>query len=138
MSDGAQPGPAPATLFEDACVLAVAKPSGVAVIPARGEPPGRSLQHALVEARGDFEAAHAPESNILCFRYVGDRSLDDGALDAVNFELRERYNRSGAGWITATVLGGRRVLRVTIMNPRTGPEHVERLVEGLTEAAARL
>ena len=52
-------------------------------------------------------------------------------MDALNRELRERYNRSGAGWITATVLGGRRVLRVTIMNPRTTVSHVERLLDGL-------
>ena len=37
----------------------------------------------------------------------------------INRELRERYNRSGEGWITATNLDGRRVLRVTMMNPRT-------------------
>ena len=93
--------------------------------------------HALLEARDDFETLHAPESNILCFRWTGGRSsgavpTDDAALDRVNRELREAYNRSGAGWITATVLGGRRVLRVTVMNPRTGRAELERLVEGLS------
>jgi len=78
-----------------------------------------------------FEALHQPESNILCFRYVGDGRRSDEELDRLNFDLRQRYNGSGAGWITMTVLGGRRVLRTTIMNPRTGPEHVERLLEGL-------
>jgi L-2,4-diaminobutyrate decarboxylase len=53
------------------------------------------------------------------------------ALDAVNHELRERYNRSGAGWITATNLAGRRVLRVTIMNPRTTAAHTARLLDGI-------
>lgn len=90
----------------------------------------------LIGARRDVVALHAPESNILCFRWVGDGSRDDAALDAFNRELRERYNRSGHGWITSTVLGERRVLRVTIMNPRTMPGHLERLLDGLAGEAA--
>lgn len=77
-----------------------------------------SLWEAIAE-RDDFVAPHEPESNILCFRWVGDRALDDARLDAINLATRESYNRSGHGWITTTMLGGRRVLRVTIMNPRT-------------------
>ena len=91
--------------------------------------------HAAIAARADFEALHEPECNILCFRYVGDGSLDDAALDALNRELRERYNRSGAGWITATTLGGRRVLRVTVMNPRTTPAHAQRMLDGVAALA---
>ena len=94
--------------------------------------------HDEVAVRADFEALHAPQSNILCFRWVGDRSLDDEALDALNRELRERYNRSGAGWITATNLAGRRVLRVTVMNPRTTRDHVRTLLDGLATRARAL
>ena len=90
--------------------------------------------YELLRARSDFTVPHEPESNILCFRYTP-AGVSDEALDTVNRELRERYNRSGAGWITGTVLGGRRVLRVTVMNPRTGREHVERLVDGLVSQA---
>ncbi|MBX6332610.1 MAG: aminotransferase class V-fold PLP-dependent enzyme, partial [Gemmatimonadaceae bacterium] len=96
-----------------------------------------ALYEAL-EARSDFETVHAPEANILCFRWVGDLPRDAAALDEINRELRERYNRSGKGWITTTVLGGRRMLRVTIMNPRTTPSHVLRLVDELAEEAARI
>jgi L-2,4-diaminobutyrate decarboxylase len=94
--------------------------------------------HAAIGARGDFAAQHAPESNILCFRYVGDRGLDDEALDALNLRLREAYNRSGDGWITTTVLAGRRVLRATVMNPRTGAADLERLLDGLAALAPTL
>jgi L-2,4-diaminobutyrate decarboxylase len=86
-----------------------------------------------VGARPELEAVHEPESNILCFRYVGEGRRDDAALDAINAELRERYNRSGHGWITTTVLGGRRVLRVTIMNPRTGREHTRAMLDRVVE-----
>jgi L-2,4-diaminobutyrate decarboxylase len=94
--------------------------------------------YQAVVAHPAFEALHRPESNILCFRYVGDRRRSDEELDRLNFNLRQRYNASGAGWITMTVVGGRRVLRTTIMNPRTGKEHLEKLLEGLQMEAGRL
>jgi L-2,4-diaminobutyrate decarboxylase len=90
-----------------------------------------------LRARDEFVTLHEPDANILCFRFVGDGTLDADALNAVNHELRERYNRSGAGWITATTLAGQRVLRVTVMNPRTTPAHTARLLDGIaTEGRA--
>ena len=88
--------------------------------------------------RREFVVLHEPQSNILCFRYVGDGSVDDESLDAINREIRERYNRSGVGWITATLLDGRRVLRVTMMNPRSTPDHVRAMVDGLLAVAKGL
>jgi L-2,4-diaminobutyrate decarboxylase len=89
--------------------------------------------HDLVASRPDFAALHEPESNILCFRFVGDGTLGDDRLDAVNLQTRARYNRAGTGWITTTMLGGRGVLRVTLMNPRTTRADLERTVEELAE-----
>jgi L-2,4-diaminobutyrate decarboxylase len=89
--------------------------------------------HALVASRQDFVALHEPESNILCFRFVGDGTLGDDRLDAVNLQTRARYNRVGTGWITTTMLAGRGVLRVTLMNPRTTRADLERTVEELAE-----
>jgi L-2,4-diaminobutyrate decarboxylase len=109
--------------------------------------------HAAIAARRDFEALHEPESNILCFRYRGGEAggepggrgvLDGGPaggderLDALNLRLREAYNRSGEGWITTTLLGGRRVLRVAIMNPRTTAADTERVLDGLAALARTL
>lgn len=91
--------------------------------------------HRTLSARSDFVTLHEPESNILCFRWVGDGSRDDATLDGINTGIRSRYNQSGVGWITATVLDGRRVLRVTMMNPRTTVAHVEAAVDGLARVA---
>jgi len=63
-------------------------------------------------SRADVEVVHEPEANILCWRVRG--MSDEGMR-----EWRETYNRSGEGWITTTVLGGRRVLRVAVMNLRS-------------------
>ena len=93
--------------------------------------------HAAIGAHPAFEAVHEPESNIVCFRFRGD-GASAGALDDVNRRLRESYNRGGDGWITLTVLDGRPVLRVTVMNPRTTPQHLDRLLAGLAAEGARL
>ncbi|HEY9448372.1 MAG TPA: pyridoxal-dependent decarboxylase, partial [Gemmatimonadaceae bacterium] len=100
-----------------------------------------SVAHDLyeeIERRDDFEALHEPESNILCFRWLGAHAPDDELLNSLNRKLRERYNVSGKGWITTTVLDKQQVLRVTVMNPRTKREHVVRLLDGLAEEAAAL
>jgi L-2,4-diaminobutyrate decarboxylase len=92
--------------------------------------------HAAVLARTDFEALHEPQSNIVCFRYVGDRTAGDERLDAINLQAREEYNRAGTGWITTTMLGGRRVLRTTLMNPRTTVRDLEATLEDLATIAS--
>jgi L-2,4-diaminobutyrate decarboxylase len=93
-----------------------------------------------LDAAEDFEPAHAPESNILCFRHLRAAWMERAPeeLDVLQGRLREAYNASGRGWITTTVLGGRRVLRVTLMNPDTAERHLDMLLTGLRETAAAL
>lgn len=94
--------------------------------------------HDLLLDRPDFEVLHEPESNILCFRYLGPPGLAEALRDDLNLRLRTAYNRSGDGWITTTVLGGRRVLRVTLMNPRTTPDDLAAVVAGLARTGSGL
>jgi L-2,4-diaminobutyrate decarboxylase len=96
-----------------------------------------TAMHDQLVAHPAFEPMHRPECNILCFRWIGDGALSDAELDEANRDLRERYNRSGEGWITATNLGGRRVLRVTIMNARTSEDDVAAIIAGLDAEAKR-
>ena len=86
--------------------------------------------HAMIGADSDFETIHAPESNILCFRYRGS--------DELNRQLGPSFNKNGSGWITSTVLDGRPVLRVTMMNPRTRAEHLVAMLEGVAAEAKKL
>lgn len=76
-----------------------------------------------VVASDDFEAMHVPQFNIFCFRHRSD--------DETNAALRERLIRSGQAWITSTLLKGRRVLRVTMINPRTERGDVDRMLAAL-------
>ncbi len=94
--------------------------------------------HALLEANGGFELLHEPDCNILCFRFIGDASATDEQLDALNLALRRAYNTTGTGWITSTVLNGRRVLRTTLMNPRIRTDHLQQLVAELKTTGFRL
>ncbi len=93
--------------------------------------------HRLLSDAGDFEPMHEPECNILCFRHLPEwlDGQGEAAADDLQARLRERYNASGRGWITATSLDERRVLRVTMMNPNTESRHVEALLTGLREEA---
>jgi len=94
--------------------------------------------HARLLTTTEFVPLHEPESNILCFAWTLPGVAPERVDDLTDL-LRERYNRSGRGFITATTLNGRRVLRVTVMNARTLESHVAKLVEGLhAEARAVL
>jgi L-2,4-diaminobutyrate decarboxylase len=94
--------------------------------------------HERVEAHPSFEALHAPDCNILCFRFRPGSISDPAALDELNRRLRQEYNEEGTGWITATVLGARRVLRVTVMNPRTTESDLDATLAELLERGTRL
>lgn len=103
------------------------------------------MLYEAIEERDEFESLHEPESNILCFRYLGPGGKkaratagDISRIDALNRELRTRYNKEGTGWITATILDDRPVLRVTMMNPRTGVDHIHTLLDGLAAKAREI
>lgn len=90
--------------------------------------------HRRLEGHAQFAALHEPESNILCFAWNPPGVLAS-ERDALTDTLRERYNRSGRGWITITTLDGRRVLRITVMNARTDVQHIDALLHGLEREA---
>ena len=94
--------------------------------------------YELVLASDDFEAMHVPDFNIFCFRYLGpgrDR-IPASSLDARNGDIREVLIRSGQAWITSTVLKGRRVLRVTVINPRTTTAHAAAMLDAVRAIGA--
>ncbi len=91
----------------------------------------------IVSERDDFVALHEPESNILCFRWVGAPGCSDEALDEVNLRAREQWNHE-RGWITTTVLDDVRVLRVTVMNVRTTERELREMLEGIARVAVSL
>jgi L-2,4-diaminobutyrate decarboxylase len=100
--------------------------------------------HTCEAARGAYnhcvrsqmlEPAHVPELNILCFR-LRKRPSSGRAADRLHLAIKEAVNAGGRAYISSTVLGGRRVFRIVVMNPRTVESDVIEVL-GEVERVAR-
>jgi L-2,4-diaminobutyrate decarboxylase len=83
--------------------------------------------HEYIQEQGDFECAVRPESNILCFRIAGS--------DAKQLRIRDALISRGRFYLSSTFFGGKRYLRMVMMNPETRLEHVQQLVEEIRQMA---
>jgi len=84
--------------------------------------------HDYLASQPDFEVAHEPESNILCFVHkpAGSASLD---IDRLQLELRNRVRDANRYFISKVDLDRRTTLRIVMMNHRIGIEDIAGLVE---------
>ncbi len=81
-----------------------------------------------VRSRSGFELAIEPESNIVCFRYVGNET-DTDKLDVLNTQIRRKLLEDGQFYIVQTTLRGHVWLRVSLMNPLTTDVHLTALLD---------
>ena len=86
--------------------------------------------YGLFKALPYFELAAEPESNILCFRLQGE--------DELQLKVRARLLAEGSFYISATSHGGRRWLRLVLMNPDTELDDLRRLAERLRALGGEL
>jgi L-2,4-diaminobutyrate decarboxylase len=95
---------------------------------------GRVFYEKLLAAP-DFVPLHEPQCNIVVFRYVPEalRDAPQDVLGRFQFELRRRVIESGEFYIVSTTFDGEGALRVTIINPLTTPEDLDRLLDLLRE-----
>lgn len=80
----------------------------------------------LIRSNPDFELAIEPESNIVCFRYVGNKTLN---LNELNSQIRRKLLEQGDFYIVQTTLSEQLYLRVSLMNPLTTIEDLNTLLE---------
>jgi len=85
--------------------------------------------HDVIHARPGFALLCAPESNIVCLRH---EASDDARQAAIRRELVRR----GDFYVTQADVGGRRWLRLVLMNPLTGADVIERLLDQVEAIAA--
>ncbi len=85
--------------------------------------------HDLIQARAGFTCLCQPESNIVCFRLA---AADDARQAAIRAGLVAR----GDFYITQADVGGRRWLRLAVMNPLTDEAVIARLLDAIEELAA--
>lgn len=78
--------------------------------------------------RTDFELAVEPESNIVCFRYIGGRLRPD-QFSEINTQIRRRLLLDGKFYIVQTTLRGQLYLRVSLMNPQTTDQQLAALLD---------
>jgi L-2,4-diaminobutyrate decarboxylase len=74
-----------------------------------------------------IEALHEPQLNVLCFR-LRTRPRSGDASDRLHWRVKEQVNASGKAYISSTVLDGRRVLRIVVMNPRTSERDIHEVM----------
>ena len=91
---------------------------------------------AIIRAHPTFELALEPQSNIVCFRFVG--NLETEKLNDFNAQLRQFILEDGWFYIVQTTLNDNIYLRVSLMNPLTTIVDLEELLAVLTEKATEI
>jgi aromatic-L-amino-acid/L-tryptophan decarboxylase len=97
----------------------------------------------LVRDDPALELVAEPELSICCFRYVGDRTLDDtpfddSAIDELNRTLVRRLHAETPYVPSPTTVEGRVAIRPCFINPRTEESDVKALVACVREIGERL
>lgn len=79
----------------------------------------------MVLNRKNMELAVQPSSNIVCFRLV----VDGKDPDTFNAAILQKILEDGEFYIVSTTLDGKFYLRVSLMNPLTQTEDIEKLLD---------
>jgi aromatic-L-amino-acid decarboxylase len=91
----------------------------------------------LIRKESDLELIAAPQLSILCFRF-DPGAIEDAEVDTINSEIRDRIQQQGEYLISPTVIDGRPVLRVCVMNHATRAEHIEGLLKSVLQIGRSL
>jgi L-2,4-diaminobutyrate decarboxylase len=82
----------------------------------------------LISQSADFELPFEPESNIVCYRYLGS-GKSDSALNQLNADIRKKLTESGKFYIVQTQIDNKTYLRSALMNPFTSGTDMEELLQ---------
>ncbi|KAA1246387.1 aminotransferase class I/II-fold pyridoxal phosphate-dependent enzyme [Aquimarina sp. RZ0] len=92
---------------------------------------------AILLEQTDFDLAITPQSNIINFRFIGSKAgLEE--INLLNATIRDTLIESGAFYIVQTMIGGRRYLRTTIMNPMTTETDFITLLDRIKDIVSEL
>jgi glutamate/tyrosine decarboxylase-like PLP-dependent enzyme len=91
----------------------------------------------LVDGDHDFELLAPVQLNVVCFRYRRP-GMSEPELDAFNDELVIRLQESGEAVTSSTTIGGRRAIRVCIVNQRTTDDDIVRTLDALKRIALNM
>ena len=88
----------------------------------------------------EFERVNEVHTAVCCFRFAPSRlqGLDAEGRDRLQQLLQRRVEQSGEAWVSTTLLGGARALRVNVNSFLTESGHLDDLVELLRREGANL
>ncbi|MEO0574903.1 MAG: pyridoxal-dependent decarboxylase [Pseudomonadota bacterium] len=84
----------------------------------------------VINARDGFYCPFVPETNILCFRYGDDDTLQQ--------QIRDDMVKRGTAHITSAMVAGRRWLRLTVMNKLTDDAALDSLLSAIENSAKEI
>ncbi len=104
---------------------------------------GRAIALARdVESRirtaGELELLSPQSLGIVCFRYRGDGSVPNDALDNLNERIQDDIVQSGFAMMSSTRVKGCFSLRFCVLNYRTTEEDLARTLDRIVDAGRRL
>jgi L-2,4-diaminobutyrate decarboxylase len=76
-----------------------------------------------IESQPEFDCAAKPQSNILCFRTTGS--------DQLQLDIRDKLISRGEFYLSTTVFGGQRYLRMVFNHPHTNLDDIKQLVQNI-------
>ena len=86
----------------------------------------------IIKSDTQFQLAVEPESNIICFRFKPE-GYNDHSLNRINAEIRNTIIKEGSFYIVQTELEGNIWLRLTIINPVTSVDDLNKLLQRIKE-----
>ena len=93
---------------------------------------------ARIRAAGELELLSPQSLGIVCFRYRGDGSVPDDALDNLNERIQDDIVQSGFAMMSSTRVKGCFSLRFCVLNYRTTEEDLARTLDRIVDAGRRL
>ncbi|HVE82660.1 MAG TPA: aminotransferase class V-fold PLP-dependent enzyme [Myxococcales bacterium] len=90
---------------------------------------------ARVDAAPELERLAPVPLSAVCFRWVGDRTLPESALEAKNAALLNAVNARGRVYLSNARVRGHFALRACLTNHRTRPEDVDAVVTEVLQLA---
>lgn len=89
-----------------------------------------------VRKRGYLHLAQLPELSTVLFRYVSPQGPERS--DELTLAIRAELFRSGIAAVATTVLGGRLHFKLTLLNPHSTPDVIDRVLDAVGEMARQL
>jgi aromatic-L-amino-acid decarboxylase len=93
---------------------------------------------AAIAERPDLELLAPVQLSAVCFRYIGNHSSSEDALNSHNATILKRVIQRGRVYLSNATLRGKFCLRACIVNHRTTADDVDSVISEVLEAAKEL